>query len=214
VHALLGDRLRGRAARRAEPRRPHRDRDVRGRALPLTILGQRDRSLRRCPHVGSTASSAPGRQDVPTGMACPVGCNISATIRGEGQRVLSRNHPESIADGSATRALLLSAPARGDRIHRRCARPEGGEGDRVGRGARLPREMLRTARRHRDRALGSESRDRVRAGPAPTRRTRRALGRLPGRRPRRSNISPSLSAIGEAGSWWSSATTVVGGRQS
>ena len=45
LHALLRGRRRGRPADRAEPRRAHGDRDLRGRALPLAVLGQRRRAL-------------------------------------------------------------------------------------------------------------------------------------------------------------------------
>ena len=45
LHALLRERRRGRPARRAEPRRPVGDRDLRGPALPRAVLRQRDRAL-------------------------------------------------------------------------------------------------------------------------------------------------------------------------
>ena len=44
LHALLGGGLRGRPPGRAQPRRT-RDRDLRGRAVPLAVLGQRHRAL-------------------------------------------------------------------------------------------------------------------------------------------------------------------------
>ena len=47
LHALLRERRRGRRARRGQPRRAHGDRDVRGRAVPRPLLGQRDRALPR-----------------------------------------------------------------------------------------------------------------------------------------------------------------------
>ena len=45
VHAVLERRRRGRPADRAEPRRVHRDRDVRRGPVPRAVLGQRHRAL-------------------------------------------------------------------------------------------------------------------------------------------------------------------------
>ena len=45
LHALLGGGRRGRAPHRAQPRRDVRDRDVRGRAVPVGVLGQRHRAV-------------------------------------------------------------------------------------------------------------------------------------------------------------------------
>ena len=45
LHALLGERRRGRPAGRAQPRLAVDDRDLRGRALPRALLRQRDRAL-------------------------------------------------------------------------------------------------------------------------------------------------------------------------
>ena len=45
LHALLAGRRPGRAAGRARARRRLHDRDVRGRALPRALLGQRDRAV-------------------------------------------------------------------------------------------------------------------------------------------------------------------------
>ena len=47
LHALLVGRRRGQPARRPQPRRAHRDRDLRERPLPRAVLGQRDRALPR-----------------------------------------------------------------------------------------------------------------------------------------------------------------------
>ena len=76
-------------------------------------------------------------QNVPTVCTgCAVGCNTSATIReGKVRRILSRNHPESTADGSATRAasrIRTCAPRIASR--RRCA--AGGRASRRSRGTR------------------------------------------------------------------------------
>ena len=47
LHPLLGGGRGGRAADRAEPRRDVRDRDLRGRAVPLGVLRQRHRAVPR-----------------------------------------------------------------------------------------------------------------------------------------------------------------------
>ena len=99
LHALQLGRERGRAARRRQPRRGVGHHDVRGLPYTGAFTGN---VTELCP-VGAllpTQYRFDARPwdiaEVPTVCGlCPVGCNISATVReGNVKRIQSRNHPE------------------------------------------------------------------------------------------------------------------------
>ena len=184
LHALLRGGRRRRAPDRAEPGRTQRNRDLRGRALRVGVLRQRDRAVPgRRAHVEPlplrrAAVGDPERAHRLYRLRCRLQ-HLGDDPRGEGQA-----HPLAQPRRGRPRlalrqgAVLVPAPARA-RPHRRAAPPwgEGAQGRVLGRGARRRRgDAARGPGRDRDRALGlGDERDRVRAGAAAARRPRRAL---------------------------------------
>ena len=190
LHALLGERRRGRPARRPQPRRDVDDHDLRGRALPRPVQRQRDRAL-------------PGRRahlDAVPLRGAPVGDPERADrlralprrlqhhrddARGQGQAdplpQPSRGRP-----GLALRQgpLRLPAPLRRGPDHdpARARAPARVHRALLGRRARSGRGApSRRGRPDRDRALGlGDDRGGLRARPAPPRRARRPLRRSAG----------------------------------
>ena len=184
LHPLLGGRRRGRPAHRAEPRRAHRDRHLRGRAVPLAVLRQRRRAVpRRCAHLDAlplrrAAVGHPERADRLHGLRRRLQ-HVRDDSRGQGQA-----DPLAQPSGHRPRLalrqgplLLPAPPRRGSDHHAAAARKEGARGDLVGRRARRGGDdAARVGRLDRHGVLGlGDDRDRVRARAAPPRRARRAL---------------------------------------
>ena len=188
LHAVLGGRCRGRPAHRAESRRPHRDRDVRGRAVPLALLRQRRRALPgRRAHVDALPlrRAAVGHPERPHGLHGLRGRlqHVRDDPRGQGQA-----GPLAQPSGGRPRlalrqgSLLLPAPAgRGPHHGAAAARKEGARGGLLGRGARrCGDDAARVRRLDRHGVLGlGDDRDRVRARAPAARWARCALGRPP-----------------------------------
>ena len=136
--------------------RSHRDRDVRGRAVPLAVLGQRDRAV---PGRRADVHALPLRR-APVGH--PERADGLHRLRGRVQRLGDDPRGEGQADPLAQPSggrpgldlrqgqVHVPAPARGGPHHDAVtARAEGAPGGRLGRGARRrPRRCCarRTAR--------------------------------------------------------------------
>ena len=170
LHALLGGRVRGRSTDRAQPRRSHRDRDVRGRAVPLAVLGQRDRAV---PGRRADVHALPLRR-APVGH--PERADGLHRLRGRVQRLGDDPRGEGQADPLAQPSggrpgldlrqgpVHVPAPAGGGPHHDAvAARAEGAPGGRLGRGARHGRgDAARGGRRDRDRSSRARRRRRSR----------------------------------------------------
>ncbi len=188
LHALLGGRLRGRPADRSQPRCAHRDRDLRGRAVPLALLRQRRGALPgRRAHLDAlplrrAAVGHPERPDRVHRMRGRVQ-HVGDHPRGQGQEdPLTQPSRDRSRVALRQGPLLVSAPPRRGSGHDAApTREEGPRGGHLGRGARRGRDHApRVGRLHRDRVLRlRDDGDRVRPGAAAPIRPRRALGRSP-----------------------------------
>ncbi len=143
-------------------------------------------------------------QNVPTVCTgCPVGCNVSATIReGKVKRILSRNHPEIDRGWLCDKGRFTYPHLRArDRITTPLRRGRDGLREvELGRGARRGRgDAARGRQRGRDRALGiGDDGDRLFARAGPARRARRPLRGPHGGDLRRARRVPA-PAVGDRG---------------
>ena len=186
LHALLGGRLRGRPAHRAQPRRAHGDRDLRGRAVPLALLRERRRALPgRRAHLDALPlrRAAVGHPERPDGLH-----RLRRRLQhvGDDPRGQGQAHPFAEPSGDRPRVALRQGPLLVPASSRRrphhepsASRQEGARGDLLGRRARRGRvAAARSGRFDRDRILRiGDDRDRVRPRATPPRRARRALRR-------------------------------------
>ena len=181
-------RRRGRAARRAQPRRALDDRDVRGRAVRRRVQRQRDRALpRRRAHLDAIPlrGAAVGDPERAVGLRPLPGRlqHLGDDARGKGEARSSRaTIPRSTRAGSATRAGSRSRTSTRRTAITEPLRRVGAQAlraDRVGRRARRGRAAAARGRharrhravRHRDRGAGVRARDA--AAPRASARTRR-----------------------------------------
>ena len=110
LHPLLVGRGGGQPAHRPQPRRPQRDRDVRGRSVPGAVLGQRDRVVpRRRTHldpvpVRGAAVGHPERADRLRRSARSAATSPPRSAKARSSASSRATIPRSTAAGCATRA--------------------------------------------------------------------------------------------------------------